>query len=135
MRASEIKFVEEHGIGRGFSEKIRQILRNAQNTVGILCEYDEAGDVVTHIPTASCLFTITPSGERIWADELPFPYEKKSGYKGLAEAARKAGLIVQEVSMPDNGLVAIWVSPRSEGKTCAQCRARIREFVNKEMKD
>jgi hypothetical protein len=134
MRASEVRFVEDYGTGRGFSEKFRSFIHLARNQVSKLAEYDEEGALITSQNNAICLFTITADGQRIWSEALPFQYDKKHGHRNLADAARQSGMLVQIVDDPESGLYAVWVAPKAEVRSCAQCKQRMVDFVKKEMK-
>ena len=114
-----VDFINRTGVGKNFSKRLRSILEKSM----------ESTDTIANRPGAKIIFKQTEDGEKIWAKELPFPFNKKSGYKELAGTARAAGFVCQEISTPETGHVEVWISTSARKKDCDVCFEQIKKVI------
>lgn len=125
LRGSHIELIGRVGTGENTGAKLRSILERCGSMFDSLVEYDEDGKVKFSVPTAVMLFEQTPEGHKAWADALPFPVEKKRGWKELPTFARRAGWVTQTVENKATGFVAVWAAPGEKMRDCQTCKQRV----------
>jgi hypothetical protein len=125
LRGFHIEFIDRVGVGANTGAKLRSILERCASTFDALVEYDEEDKVKFHAPTAVLLYEQTSEGNRAWADNLPFPAEKKKGWQKLPEEARHAGWVTQTVENKATGFIAVWGAPGEKLRDCQACKTRV----------
>jgi hypothetical protein len=125
----EYEYVERVGIGNNFSKKLRSIIRDHLNDKEGLAIYDEDGTLVSNDTNAMLVYE-KRSDETVWADTLPFPADKKSGWRELTRAAAESNYRIQIYENKESGYVAVWVAPAvKSASACKDCKSRLTKFV------
>jgi hypothetical protein len=124
------EYVERMGKGDNFSKKIRSIIREHREFTEGIVQYNEDGSINKSIPGALLIFEKTES-ETSWADDMPFPYNKKSGWQGIPQVAAENKFRSQIYQRPESGYIAVWVVPVSARASvdCKECKKQLIKFV------
>ena len=123
-----IDFIERTGVGKNFSDKARNIFDRAIECFDVIAEYD---GIAAHALTKEALLIYEQTeGERHWANEPPFAFNKKDGWEKLMKCAEKNKFICQAITNEETGYVAVFISPPKSQLDCKACQARIVEAIN-----
>jgi len=120
LRRAEREFIERAGTGNNIGAKLRSVLRRCMET------FDNVKDMA-----GAVLLYHEGNGEKVWADNPPFPVRKKDGWGSIEKAAAASPVqhVTQVLENKAEGTVEVWVAPSYKLNDCDACRRRVLEVM------
>ena len=123
------EYIERIGKGTNFSQKIRSIIREHRGQTEGIARYSPEGAFIDKVKDGLLAFEKTET-ETIWADVLPFAFNKKSGWQALSKVAAENAFRCQVYERKDTGYIAVWIAPFVRlTSACKECKKQLYKFI------